>query len=57
MRPILIISVLLSLVGCATGATPPPEPDMSRLVNVNTQLPPQLYGSETARLPASQGDE
>ncbi|WP_446719027.1 hypothetical protein [Halomonas sp. 3A7M] len=34
---------VLLLTGCGTTHKAAPEPDMSRLVNVNQSVPPELY--------------
>lgn len=39
-----IIASVLAMGGCASTTTPPPEPDMSNLVNVNKEVPPNLNG-------------
>ncbi|MGM0988554.1 MAG: hypothetical protein ACQEXI_16465 [Pseudomonadota bacterium] len=42
-RSLVAAMVIAVLSGCASTHTPPPEPDMSRLVNVNRDVPPELY--------------
>ena len=39
------LAMAAALAGCAHGPTPPPEPDMSRLVIVNKTIPAELVGS------------
>ncbi|MGV7167930.1 hypothetical protein [Xanthomonas hortorum] len=47
MRSRLAVLAILvavgSLVACSTAPTPPPEPNMSKLVPVNKTMPSELY--------------
>lgn len=36
-------ALALLITGCAAKHTPPPEPSMNRLVNVNQEVPVELY--------------
>ncbi len=40
---LLSLMAVLLLTGCGTTHKAAPEPDMSRLVNVNQSVPPELY--------------
>ncbi|WP_413247399.1 hypothetical protein [Pseudomonas sp. Marseille-Q5115] len=33
----------LAVAGCSSKPTPPPEPDMTRMIPVNKTVPPHLY--------------
>ncbi|MGO3768173.1 hypothetical protein ACT3T8_15930 [Halomonas sp. AOP1-B1-8] len=41
--PLLGLMAVLMLSGCGTTYKPAPEPNMSRLVNVNQSVPSELY--------------
>lgn len=42
-RTLAAMALALLMTGCATTHTPPPEPNMNRLVNVNQEVPAELY--------------
>lgn len=54
-RSLIALALAAVLAGCASTHTPPPEPDMSRLVNVNQEVPPELY--EIYSTAESEGEE
>lgn len=43
LLPLLGLMAVLMLSGCGTTHKPAPEPNMSRLVNVNQSVPSELY--------------
>lgn len=53
-----IVAVLLAgmLSACAASPTPPPEPDMTQLINVNDRVPPELQGRHQPSGTKPQGD-
>ncbi len=42
-RTLAAMAMALLMTGCAATHTPPPEPNMNRLVNVNQEVPAELY--------------
>ncbi|WP_407642352.1 hypothetical protein [Caballeronia telluris] len=47
---------VLALAGCASRPNPPPEPDMSHLVPINSTMPSELVGKAVlpVKTPAQQ---
>lgn len=48
-RSFAAVALALLITGCATKHTPPPEPNMKRLVNVNHEVPAEVYEVYSAK--------
>lgn len=58
MRSVLFgLLLALAVTGCASSPTPPPEPDMSNLVDVNRYVPEEIDRTKVQANATGQGSQ